>query len=550
MKKYNKKMKIKIIRSLLTPILGVSAIGAIAAASTSCGNDNDGNNIAVQSVDLDRNQLELFEGETEQLIATVLPEDASNKKVTWTSSNLDVAIVDENGVVTAVKKGIATITVITEDGGYIDTCLVIVSPVLVQSVDLDRNQLELFEGETEQLIATVLPEDASNKKVTWESSNPNNVTVDENGVVTAVKEGIANIIVTTEDGGYKARCTVSVKKPIPVQSVDLDRNQFELGTGQTEQLIATITPANATNKNLIWESSNPNNVTVDENGVVTAVGVGKVIITVTTEDGGYIDSCKVYAVIPVQSVDLDRNQLELFEGQREQLVATLTPKNASTREVTWKSSNEKVAIVDEEGAITAVGEGETTITVTTEDGGYKAFCMVNVKSPVYVKNVLLNKDELQLFEGKTEQLFAIVTPENATNKKVTWSSNNPNIATVDENGVVIAEGEGKTTITVTTEDGGYIDSCKVYVVIPVQSVDLDRNQLELFEGETEQLIATVLPEDATNKDVTWTSSNPNIATVDENGNIKALSNGRAIIEAKTEDGQRTARATVIVFTNN
>ena len=128
---------------------------------------------------------------------------------------------------------------------------------------------------------------------------------------------------------------------------------------------------------------------------------------------------------------------------------------------------------------------------------------------------------------------------------------------------------GETTITVTTEDGGYKATCRVSVqeeqgeLVPAVGIDLNKRNLNLYllnqtssvipedtNVTVYQLIATVLPEDATNKDVTWTSSNPNIATVDENGNFKALSNGRAIIEAKTEDGQRTARATVIVFTNN
>ena len=179
-----------------------------------------GQPVTVTSVTLDKSTLELVEEETAQLTATVLPENADDKTVTWTSSNETVATVDENGLVTAVGKGTATITVTTKDGNKTATCEVKVTAktIHVSEVTLDKSTLELVEEETAQLTATVLPENADDKSVTWTSSDETVATVDENGLVTAVGKGTVTITVTTTDGGKTAICEVTVKaKPfIPI----------------------------------------------------------------------------------------------------------------------------------------------------------------------------------------------------------------------------------------------------------------------------------------------------------------------------------------------
>ena len=280
---------------------------------------------------------------------------------------------------------------------------------------------------------------------------------------------------------------------------------------------------------------------------ISILGVSTIVpITIVSTN------CSTKSTVSVTDVKLNPQNLSLKPGETKQLEATVVPRYAANKNVSWSSSSSGVATINQNGLVTAITPGEATITVTTEDGGYKATCKVVVEK-ISVNNVYLNTNKIELVEGETEQLIATVLPEDASNKKVTWTSSNLDVATVDENGLVTAVSGGKAIITVTTVDGGFEARCEVAVeqtFVPVKGIKFDISEWELSVGEAKQLIATVLPEDATNKDVTWTSSNPNIATVDENGNIKALSNGRAIIEAKTEDGQRTARATVIVFTNN
>ena len=170
--------------------------------------------VSVNSVSLNKNELSLGKGATETLVATVLPSNASNKNLTWSSSDDNVATVDSNGLVTAVGGGNANITVTTVDGGHTAQCEINVI-VNVNSVSLNKNELSLDKGATETLVATVLPSDASNKSITWSSSDDNVATVDSNGLVTAVGNigDNANITVTTVDGGHTAQCAFNIIDP-------------------------------------------------------------------------------------------------------------------------------------------------------------------------------------------------------------------------------------------------------------------------------------------------------------------------------------------------
>ncbi len=568
-------MKSKFIKSILFFTIGVSSASVVSpVVLSSCGKQKHQQVVHVTSVSLDNDRLDLISGEIAQLKATVLPTDATNKNVTWTSSNESVATVDKNGNIKAISEGTATITVTTKDGGYTATCLVTVTEkvISVTSVTLDKDKLELPEGDAAQLIATVLPENATNKNVTWSSSDPSTASVDQNGNVTAIATGwfwpgTATITATTEDGGYTATCKVTVtEKIIPVTSVSLDNSRLDLIEGEAAQLIATVLPENATNKNVTWKSSTPSIATVDQRGNIKAVSEGIATITVTTEDGSKKDTCEVNVakkVIPVTGVTLNETKLELVEGESAQLTATILPANATNKNVTWSSFGTDIATVDQNGKVTAQNLGGTRtagtdVTVTTEDGNYKASCTVIVKPRTPVTGVTLNETKLELVEGESAQLTATILPANATNKNVTWSSFGTDIATVDQNGKVTAQNLGGTRtagtdVTVTTEDGNYKASCTVIVKprTPVTGITLNETRLELVDGQTTQLLATVLPENATNKNVTWKSLDTSLATVDQNGNVTAKNPGSGAvglttITVTTEDGGYEASCTVIV----
>ena len=409
---------------------------------------------------LDKTSYEMTEGDELTLTATINPNNATNKNVSWKSSNTSVATVS-NGKVTAVKAGSAIITVTTEDGSKTATCEVTVNAKVypVTGVTLDKASHEMTEGDEFTLIATVNPSNATNKNVSWKSSNTS-VAIVSNGKVTAVKAGSATITVTTEDGSKTATCEVTVNaKVYPVTGVTLDKASHEMTEGDEFTLIATVNPSNATNKNVSWKSSNTSVATVS-NGKVTALKAGSATITVTTEDGGKIASCEVTVIIPVKSVSLNLTKLTLEKGNEEALIPTINPTNASNQYLSWSSSNTSVATVSENGVVYAVNSGTATITVKTHNGK-QATCLITV--PTRVTGVTLNTTSMRINIGETIKLTATVKPSNATNKSVTWSSDNNEVALVDQNGNVKGLSKGTATIYVITDDRGKTATCAVEV---------------------------------------------------------------------------------------
>ena len=495
--------------------------------------------------------VEMIKGDVKTFEAKVSPEKATDKTVVWSVSDDKVLSVDQNGKVTAIGGGKANVVVTAKDSGKKAECEVVVT-VPVTGITLNKTTMELTEGDDVVLTATVLPEDATNKKVTWISSDETVATV-KDGKVTALKPGTAKITVKTEDGGKTAECQVTVvAKVYPVTGVTLDRTSAELTEGDELVLAVTVSPANATNKNVTWISSDETVATVKD-GKVTALKPGTVKITVKTEDGGKTAECQltvVAKVYPVTGVTLDKTSAELTEGDELVLAATIAPANASNKNVTWTSSDETVATV-KDGKVTALKPGTVRIIVKTSDGGKTAECQVTVVAKVYpVTGVTLDKTSAELTEGDELVLAATVSPTNATNKNVTWTSSDETVATVKD-GKVTALKPGTAKITVKTEDGGKTAECVVQVkakVIRVESVKITSvpqdNTMEV--NDEFAFTVSVLPENATDKSVTWSSSSKSVLIVDDNGKVKALAEGTADIVVKSTDGGLTDKRTITV----
>ena len=493
------------------------------------------------SIALNQTTVTLKASETITLVATILPENATDKSVEWSSSDETVAVVDENGVVTAVAVGEATITAITADGSNLSaTCKITVAKTLAESVTLDKTSATLKATETLTLIATVAPATTTDKSVTWTSSNEAVATVDANGKVTAVAVGEATITATTTDGSnLSASCKVTVV-PTLATSITLDKTEYEIVEKSDFQLTATILPESTTNKGVVWSSSDMWIASVDENGLVRAYSVGEAVITATTIDGSNLSaSCKVTVVSSLaQSITLDKTEVSLKATETATLVATVLPETTSNKGVEWTSSDESVAIVSKKGVVTAIAVGEAVITATTIDGtDLSASCKVTVL-PTLAESITLDKTEISLEATESATLIATVLPELTTNKSMTWTSSNEAVATVDENGVVTAVAVGEATITATTVDDSNLSaSCKVTVVPTLAvSIELDQTEASVEEKSEFQLTATILPEHTTNKEVAWSSSKKVIATVDETGLVFVKSVGEVVITATTTDG--------------
>ena len=392
----------------------------------------------VTGISLDKTSVTLNTTDTYTLVANVDPIDASNKSVTWNSSDTAIATVDENGVVTGIKAGTATITVTTVDGDFAATCAVtVLQPVT--GISLDKTSVTLNTTDTYSLIANVDPVDASNKSVTWSSSDAAIATVDEKGVVTGIKAGTATITVTTVDGDFTATCAVTVLQP--VTGVSLDKTSVTLNTTETYTLIANVDPTDASNKSVTWSSSDAAIATVDDKGIVTGIKAGTATITVTTVDGNFTAACAVTVFQPVTGVRLDKTEVTLNVAESTVLQATVLPADASNQTVEWSSSNDDIAIIDNGGKITAVAIGNAIITVTTTDGSHTATCQIIVK-PILVASVKITCEEEQLLLTPNQQtlhLSASVLPENATDKDLVWSiESGDDLATITQNGVLQA----------------------------------------------------------------------------------------------------------------
>lgn len=403
--------------------------------------------------------------------------------------------------------------------------------VEVSSVSLNTATIEMVEGETFSLVATVLPKDAEYDKVIWASSNASVARVNS-GTVTAIKEGITTI--TASAGGKSATCSVKVStRVVAVTSITLDKTSLSMKVGETETITATVNPDNASDKSVVWGSSDVSVATVSD-GTITAKKSGEAIIS--AKSGSCIAKCKVTITVSTESITLDKTSLSLVVGETAQLTATVKPDDATDKNVAWASSDESVAKVSN-GKVTAVKSGKATI--TAKCGDKIAECAVTVTVPT--GSVTLDKTTLSLAVGETEQLTATVKPDDATDKNVTWTSSDESVAKV-VNGKVTAVKSGKATIT--AKCGGKTAECAVTVTVPTGSVTLDKTSLSLAVGETVQLTATVKPDDATDKNVAWTSSDESVATV-ANGKVTAVKAGNATVTAQC--GGKTAKCIVTVI---
>ena len=244
--------------------------------------------------------------------------------------------------------------------------------------------------------------------------------------------------------------------------------------GESKTLTANINPSNSSNKNVTWTSSNENVAVVNSGGRVTAIGVGKTTITARTVDGGYTATCEINvskANTKVTGVRLNKTGMTLNAGETSQVRAEVLPYDATNQKVTWSSNAKEIADVDQEGNITCKSAGKATITAKTEDGNYTATCVVTVKVNIPVQGVTLDRNTVEMKKDRTVNLKATITPNDATNQTISWTSKDEEVAVVYD-GKIHSLKAGKTTITATTEDGKFTANCEVTVTEDTTEGDL------------------------------------------------------------------------------
>lgn len=340
--------------------------------------------ISVKTVSLNIQTLSLKVNDIHNLVATVSPSDADNKTIVWSSSDESVAIVDNNGNVTAINGGEAKITVSSVENSEIrDECIVtVIQPTT--GIVLNKPALELEEDDSEQLVATITPDNASNKSVNWTSSDISVAMVSLDGTVYAIKPGQATIMATTVDGGFVALCKVTVKaKVIVAESLSLSTTTASLSVGETIQLSANILPENTSNKDIRWTSTNTEIAVVSESGLVSAIKEGNVQIVASTTDGSNLSAICETTVnsrfVPITQIAISPSSVKLAVGETFNLETQITPVDATNKKINWSSTNASVVTVDSHGQLTAKGIGKATIIASSLDGSnLSATCAVVV----------------------------------------------------------------------------------------------------------------------------------------------------------------------------
>ncbi len=449
----------------------------------------------------------LEEGETYHVVFTRIMDanDGQDTSLKITDKNGNVLLEDAHGWYDGYK-GRVVVNFLCRDLDCKISNLAISSQDSAVAIR-NKNANSVDVGKTLNFSVAKIPASAT---VTWASSNEDIATV-ENGVVTGVAEGTVTITASIGENVLDT-ITINVKQDYSVSISNKDKNS--LYVGEQLSLTATTVPTTAT---VAWASSNEEIATV-ENGVVKALKAGTTTITATVK-GGVKDSLEI--TVKNYSVAIgDKSKTSIYVDEKLTLTATKDPASAT---ITWSTSNSSVATV-ENGVVTGVAEGKATITATVAEGISDSIeITVEQGYSVAIDDKSVNK----IFVGETLTLTATKLPTSAT---VTWTSSNEDIATV-ENGVVMGVAEGKATITATVAEG-VSDSIEI-TITQNYSIAIDNKSVStLFVGKTLTLTATKVPTSAT---TTWTSSNEDVATVD-NGVVTALKAGTTTIKASVKDG--------------
>ncbi|MCC8051214.1 MAG: Ig-like domain-containing protein [Clostridiales bacterium] len=444
---------------------------------------------AASTVKLNKTSATLYVTKTLKLKVT-----GTKKKVKWSSSNKKVAKVSSSGKVTAVKAGTAKIKAKVNGKTY-------VCKVTVKKAALSKTSVSIALGSS----TTVKLNGGTIKSV--KSSKKSVATVTKKGKITAKGVGTCKITFTAKNG-KKYTCKVTVTRP--VTSITLSKTSLTLETGSSQTITATVSPGNATNKAVSYSSSNTAVATVDSNGRITAVSAGTAVITVMAQDGsGKSATCTV--TVPQKVTQTEAPQTETEAPQTE------------------------VPQTETEAPQTEAPQTETEAPQTEAP-------QTETEAPVQkVTGITLDKTSLTLDVGAAQMITATVSPSNAANKAVGYSSSNTAVATVDSTGTITAVSAGTATITVTAQDGsGVTAECEVLVPQKATAITLDQYEASLEIDGTVTLAATISPDNTYNKEISWGSSNEAVAVVTDNGDltatVTAVGAGTATITATTADG--------------
>lgn len=520
--------------------------------------------------------ISLHEGETFQ---TTLRREGvydGDGTIEYTSTKPGIASVNEDGTVTAIAKGEAMIYAnLIRNGKRVGRAQMTVKVTRpVTKVTLSTKGLAVYDpddatitgllreeteyrviaisaGSTVNLSATCTPADANNRKITFTTDDEGVARIVSNKAIKAVQRGECTLTVASADNPeitdiYRILVTQ------PVSAIDIQTETTAVESGASLSLAAECEPEDASIKDVIWESKNPQIARVDASGNVTGLKRGNALITATAADGSRVSGKITIRVIqPVTNLRISPAEIRITTGKNAQAKVTVEPADASEKTVTWTSSDENIATVVN-GRVTGKKAGICTITcASTSNPEVTASTTVIVSQLVKSITFTNPKEELSFRVGEKLQLQWEIGPDDVTDTSVTFRSAHPKIATVDSNGLVTAVSRGTASIYVTAKDASKRQaSTRVTVIQPVTGVEMQRQLYYVQLGWGGNVRAVVQPRNANNQRVYWSSENDDIVSIRSNGtstgHVQGHRRGTTTIAAYTEDGGFTATARVRV----
>lgn len=420
----------------------------------------------LESISFVDDTLDLIVGEEYELVVEFIPENLS-EEVSYSSSNPSIISVNNEGVIKALKPGESIITATSLSGRSSlirvtseEVVLVDETPYIdVSNIVISENEIVIQSGKTYIINAKVLPENASNRELIWETNDSRIATVTDDGVVTGRMEGKTSLTAYAENGKSNS-VNVVVKSPnIELSDIELSPSTISLEPGDNYQLKTTFIPSNVSNVKINYSSSNSNIVKVSNTGLITAVSKGSSVITASSN--GVSSNMVVTVVerntlIEVTNISINNNNLNLKVAETSTLSAIVMPINATNKSYVWSSSNSNVVTVSNNGVVKAINKGTATITATTTNGKKATVNITVIENPTIQNNnpteILLSISSVKLRGGETKQVKATVLPFTSS-QEVEWISGSPSIATVNSNGVITGIKNGTTTIAAMTKNG-------------------------------------------------------------------------------------------------
>ena len=362
--------------------------------------------------------------------------------------------------------------------------------------------------------------------------------------------------------GFNAKTSLFIKKIRiidRVASINISGTSTINTLGGILLLNANILPATANNKQVLWSINDTNLANITQTGLVTAKANGTVIVTATAADGGGAKTTKTIAIsnqnIIIQSITIIGNDSIIIRNGFNQLSTQVLPNNATNKQVIWSISDTNLAFITQTGLVTVKANGTVIVTATAADGGgAKATKNITISSQnINIQYITINGNDSIIIRNGFNQLSTQVLPNNATNKQVIWSINDTSLATITQTGLVTAKANGTVIVTATAADGSGAKATKTITIsnqnINIQSITINGNDSIIIRNGFNQLSTQVLPNNATNKQVIWSISDTNLATISQTGMLTAKANGTVIVTATAADGGGAKATKTITISN-